>query len=78
MKENYRKRFAVITPFGELIKSALKLYPFNRFPGEIKVRSIRDVLEEKGRVDDYAFGGKSGMVLRVEPFHKSIKVLKEE
>ena len=46
---------------------------------EIVLHNIRDYSEDKHhRVDDYPFGGGSGMVMKIEPIAKLIEKLKDE
>lgn len=46
---------------------------------EIHVHNIRDWTRDRYRkVDDYPFGGSSGMVMQVEPIHRAIEELKGE
>ncbi len=46
---------------------------------QLVVHNLRDYTLDKHRhVDDYAFGGGAGMVMRVEPIHKCIEKLKSE
>jgi len=46
---------------------------------EVHTHDIRDYSTNKHRkVDDYAFGGESGMVMQVEPIHRCIEKLKGE
>lgn len=46
---------------------------------EIKLHNLRDYSEDKHRrVDDYAFSGEAGMVIRIEPVYKIIRILQSE
>jgi len=46
---------------------------------EIHIHNLRDYSSDKHRrVDDYAFGGQAGMVLRCEPIDRAITSLKQE
>lgn len=46
---------------------------------EVVVHDLRDYSESKQKqVDDYAFGGGAGMVMRIEPIEKCISQLKSE
>jgi len=46
---------------------------------EIHIHDLRLFSEDKhNRVDDYAYGGGAGMVMRIEPIHKCIETLKAE
>lgn len=45
----------------------------------VEIHDIRDYSEDKHKsVDDYAFGGGAGMVLRIEPIAKCIRFLQEQ
>lgn len=74
-------RIDVISVLPELLES-----PFNhsiikraRAAGvvDLQVHDLRDYSEDKKhrRVDDYAFGGEAGMVIRIEPVYNIIKHL---
>jgi len=44
---------------------------------EINVLNLRDFTKDKYKtVDDYAFGGGTGMVMMIEPVYKAIEKLK--
>jgi tRNA (guanine37-N1)-methyltransferase len=46
---------------------------------EIHIQNLRDYSEDKHkRVDDYAFSGDAGMVMRIEPIDKAISFLKSQ
>ena len=46
---------------------------------EVHIHNIRDYSVDKHqRVDDYPFGGESGMVMQVEPIHRCIEMLKSQ
>jgi tRNA (guanine37-N1)-methyltransferase len=64
-----------VGPFNEsIIKRAKKTGIV-----EIILHNIRDYSDDKHhRVDDYPFGGGSGMVMRIEPVAKLIEILKSE
>jgi len=46
---------------------------------EIHIYNIRDFTTDKHRtVDDYAFSGGAGMVMKIEPIHRAIEFLKSQ
>ena len=46
---------------------------------EIVIHNLRDYADNKHKsVDDYPYGGGSGMVMMIEPFAKCIQKLQEE
>ena len=46
---------------------------------EIKIHNLRDYSENKHKkVDDYAFGGGGGMVLKIEPIYKCLEIIKTQ
>ena len=46
---------------------------------EIKIHNLRDFSENKHKkVDDYAFGGGGGMVLKIEPMYKCLEIIKTQ
>jgi len=46
---------------------------------EVHIHDLRDFSEDKHRrVDDYAFGGDAGMVMRIEPIHRAISQLSSQ
>ena len=46
---------------------------------EIKIHNLRDFSENKHKkVDDYAFGGGGGMVLKIEPIYKCLEFIKKQ
>jgi|TARA_B100001250_G_scaffold373604_1_gene359849 tRNA (guanine37-N1)-methyltransferase len=46
---------------------------------EIKIHNLRDFSENKHKkVDDYAFGGGGGMVLKIEPIYKCLEIIKTQ
>ena len=76
-------RIDIITVLPELLES-----PFNhsivkraidKKIVEIHIHNLRDFTTDKHRqVDDYQYGGGSGMVLMVEPIFKAINLLKSQ
>jgi tRNA (guanine37-N1)-methyltransferase len=46
---------------------------------DVHIHDLRDFSEDKHRrVDDYAFGGDAGMVMRIEPIHRAISHLSSQ
>ncbi|ACI18596.1 tRNA (guanosine(37)-N1)-methyltransferase TrmD [Dictyoglomus thermophilum] len=76
-------RIDIITIFPEMFRgpfdvSILKKAQDRGFV-EIKVHNLRDFTEDKHRtVDDYPYGGGSGMVMKPEPIFKAVKTLRKE
>ncbi|MGI9159818.1 MAG: tRNA (guanosine(37)-N1)-methyltransferase TrmD, partial [Saprospiraceae bacterium] len=65
-------RFDLITVLPELLESPLNHSIMKRAQNkgllEVHVHNLREYAEGKHRqVDDYAFGGGAGMVMKVEP-----------
>lgn len=76
-------RFDIITVLPELLQSPFAHSILQRAQtkgiSEIVVHSLRDYSENKQRsVDDYPYGGGSGMVMSIAPFAKCIEALKEQ
>ena len=62
----------IITCQPELLKS-----PLNH--SILKIHNLRDFSENKHKkVDDYAFGGGGGMVLKIEPIYKCLEIIKTQ
>jgi len=76
-------RIDIITIFPEMFRgpfdvSILKKAQDRGFV-EIKVHNLRDFTEDKHRtVDDYPYGGGSGMVMKPEPIFKAVRTLRKE
>jgi len=76
-------RIDIITVLPELIESPLNHSILKRAKAkglaEIHIHNLRDFSEDKHkRVDDYAFSGDAGMVMRIEPIDKAISFLKSQ
>ncbi len=76
-------RIDILTLFPEMFKGPLSESIMKRAVNkklvEIFFHNIRDYSEDKhNRVDDYAFGGGAGMVMRIEPVARLIELLKEQ
>jgi tRNA (guanine37-N1)-methyltransferase len=76
-------RIDIITVLPELIESPLNHSILKRAQdkglAEIHIHNLRDYSEDKHkRVDDYAFSGDAGMVLRIEPIDNVITFLKSQ
>lgn len=82
--ENLEKmRIDILTVVPELLKSPLNHSIIQRAKDkgvvEIHIHNIRDFSEDKhNKVDDYAFSGGAGMVMRLEPVVKCIEHLSEQ
>ena len=75
-------RIDIITVLPELMESPLNHSIVQRAKNsgliEIQVHNLRDFSKDKHRrVDDYAFSGDAGMVLKVEPIDNAIEFLKK-
>ena len=78
-----RMRIDILTVVPELLESPLNHSIIQRAKDkgvvEIHIHNIRDFSEDKHkRVDDYAFSGGAGMVMRLEPIVKAIEHLTEQ
>ena len=76
-------RIDILTVVPELLESPLNHSIIQRAKDkgvvEINIHNIRDYSEDKHkRVDDYAFSGGAGMVMRLEPIVKAIEHLTGE
>ena len=76
-------RIDIITVLPELIESPMNHSILKRAKAkglaEIHLHNLRDFSEDKHkRVDDYAFSGDAGMVMRIEPIDKAISFLKSQ
>lgn len=76
-------RIDIISVLPELMESAFAHSIIKRAIDknlvEIKLHNLRDYSEDKHRrVDDYAFSGEAGMVIRIEPVYKIIRFLQSE
>ncbi|WP_333626857.1 tRNA (guanosine(37)-N1)-methyltransferase TrmD [Sphingobacterium siyangense] len=76
-------RFDIITVLPDLLESpfahSILQRAKNKGLAEIYVHNLRDYSTNKHKsVDDYPYGGGSGMVLQIEPFAKCIEQLQTE
>ncbi len=76
-------RIDIITVLPELIEGPLNQSILKRAQQkgltEIHIHNLRDFSEDKHKsVDDYAFSGDAGMVMRIEPIDKAISYLKSQ
>ncbi len=76
-------RFDIITVLPDLLESpfahSILQRAKNKGLAEIHVHNLRDYSTNKHKsVDDYPYGGGSGMVLQIEPFAKCIERLQSE
>ncbi len=76
-------RIDIITVLPELLESPLHNSMIKRAQdkglAEIHIHNLRDFCEDKHRrVDDYAFGGEAGMVIKIKPVDKAISFLKSQ
>jgi tRNA (guanine37-N1)-methyltransferase len=76
-------RIDIITVLPELIESPLNHSIVQRAKDkglvEINLIQLRDFTTDKHRtVDDYAFGGGAGMVMKIEPVFKALQFLKSQ
>jgi tRNA (guanine37-N1)-methyltransferase len=72
----------IITLFPEYFKNALEIGPIRKAIelGELNVSflNLKDFADSPKEVDDYPFGGGSGMILKVEPIKRAIDSVKEK
>jgi len=84
LHKNFTKmRIDILTVVPELLESPLNHSIINRAKKagivEIYIHNIRDFTDDKHhQVDDYQFGGGSGMVMMIEPVYKAINFLKSQ
>ena len=76
-------RIDIITIFPELFESIFNYSIIKRAQekklAKIKIHNLRDyTLNKQKSVDDYQFGGGSGMVMNIQPIHDCIKKLQNE
>ena len=76
-------RIDIITVLPELLESPLNNSIIKRAQNkglaEIHIHNLRDFCEDKHRrVDDYAFGGEAGMVIKIKPVDNAISYLKSQ
>ncbi|MGC9001433.1 MAG: tRNA (guanosine(37)-N1)-methyltransferase TrmD [Dictyoglomus sp.] len=76
-------RIDIVTIFPEMFKGPFEVSILKKAQDkglvEIKVYNLRDFTEDKHRtVDDYPYGGGSGMVMKPEPIFKAVRSLKKE
>ncbi|MBL4560794.1 MAG: tRNA (guanosine(37)-N1)-methyltransferase TrmD [Bacteroidales bacterium] len=76
-------RIDILTVVPELLESPLNHSIIQRAKdngiAEIHIHNIRDYSEDKHKkVDDYAFSGGAGMVMRLEPIVKAIEYLTDQ
>jgi tRNA (guanine37-N1)-methyltransferase len=80
---NQTMRIDILTVLPELLESPLNHSIIKRAKAkgivEINIHNIRDYATDKHKqVDDYAFGGEAGMVMKIEPIDRCIQQLKTE
>lgn len=76
-------RIDIITVIPELFNGPLNqsIIKRGREKGlvNIHIHNLRDFsLDKHKRVDDYAFGGEAGMVMKIEPIERAINTLKKQ
>lgn len=76
-------RIDIITVLPELFDGPLNHSIIHRAKEkglvEIHIHNLRDFTRDKHRtVDDYAFGGEAGMVMKIEPIDRAIEFLKKQ
>lgn len=75
--------FDVITLFPEIfhayLKESILKRAIERGLLDVKVYNLRDFTTDKHKtVDDYPYGGGSGMVMKIEPIYNAIKAIKSD
>lgn len=76
-------RIDILTVLPELLESPINYSIVKRAREkglvEINVINLRDFTDDNYKtVDDYAFGGGAGMVMKIEPVYKAVQKLKSE
>lgn len=75
-------RIDIVTLFPEFFESAFSFGPVKRCIEnktlEIGIHNLRDFADSPKEVDDYQYGGGSGMVLKIEPLVRALRKLKRE
>lgn len=76
-------RIDIVTAFPEMIRGALAYSIIRRARErglvDIRVHDLRDYTTDRHRqIDDYPYGGGSGMVLKPEPFFRCLEAIQEE
>ncbi len=75
--------FEVLTIFPELIECYI-MYgvigkAIEKGLAKVKIYNLRDYTSDKHKkVDDYPYGGGSGMVMQIEPFYNALKEIKKD
>ncbi len=77
-----RLEIDIITLFPEFFDIPLKFGPIRRAMEagslEVKLLNLREFADSPKEVDDYPFGGGSGMILKPEPVKRAIDSIKRE
>lgn len=72
----------IVTLFPEFFEAAFSFGPIKRCIEnrtlEINFHNLRDFADSPKEVDDYQYGGGSGMVLKIEPLVRVLRKLKKE
>jgi len=73
-------KIEILTIFPEFFESPLRVGNIKRALDErvveIKVHNLRDYSTDKHKkVDDYPYGGGTGMIFRIEPIYRALEVL---
>lgn len=81
MKENKKIRFDILTIFPEAFPCyfGISIIKKAKEKGlvEVNIHNIRDYAKDKHKmVDDAAYGGVSGMVMKVEPIYYAVQAIK--
>ncbi|HTR45328.1 MAG TPA: tRNA (guanosine(37)-N1)-methyltransferase TrmD [Thermodesulfovibrionales bacterium] len=76
-------RYEIITIFPDIFHAYFSESIMKRAIGrglvEVKVHDLRDYTNDRHRsVDDYAYGGGPGMVMKAEPFCRAIEAIKAD
>lgn len=76
-------RIDILTVVPELLESPFQhsiiKKAVEKKSAEIHIHNLRDFTSDKHRqVDDYAFGGEAGMVMKIEPVDKAVSFLKSQ
>ena len=72
----------IISPFPEILKSILSesmlKKAIERDKVDYKIINLFDFLDTNDRIDDYPYGGGTGMLMKVEPIFKAFNSIYEK
>ena len=72
----------IISPFPDLLHSVLNESIMKKALGkekvDFKIINLYDFLKDNERIDDYPFGGGTGMLMKPEPIFKAFDDIKSQ